>query len=219
MVAARQPDERRRQEDENGDTDQPVVESRQQPHPGNAERIDQQSQSDGGQDAGRKGQERDADDTADIGEIQACRLVDPVTDRSADEDMEADGIGDAVADEAGEGGQADRDLVGGDAANRHDVVDRHRDEADQGEGDRLPDGGDRGLPDRRADLVEVQRAGDLMDDDEADRHHGRADQGTQHARLQHLLDNAGNPTFHRPVIDRQIRMRHRSKKSVSAIRP
>ena len=139
-------------------------------------------------DAGAEGQERDADDAADIDGIEPGGLVDAVAHRSADEDVEADGVRYAVADEPGESGQAVRHRPGATRLRGHHVVERHRREADRRQRQRLRNGRGRRRADRGVELVQVKAAADLVNDQQGDHDQAGADQRADHARLEQSDD-------------------------------
>ena len=189
-LARRKPDDEAGERGEDHRADQTVdlrVELVEQRH---ADGIDEEGRADQGDEAEPEGEEGDADDAADIGGVEPDRRIEPVAHRTADEDVEADGVGNGVAHHAGHGREGWAHLAGGDLAHGHDVVERHGREADGSEQGRQPH-----RRPRRVALMALRMRVRWISPEiwwmtqRGDEHQHGADERPQHARL----DDAEEP--------------------------
>lgn len=110
--------------------------------------------------------------------------ADAAAHRPAHEDVKAQGVRDGIAGHPGKTRKAHRHLSGPHPPRRQDVMERHRREADRGEGQRGQKRGGRGFRDRRQDVVQVHLPADPMDNHESKDHRRRTDQRPDHPSLE-----------------------------------
>ena len=213
-----QPEDRGADGQQDCHAQQPVGERRYGLQERRAVRIDDKREARQCDNAGAEGQERDTDDAADVRRVEPGGLVNTVAHRPADQHVETDGVRNAVSNEPGKCRQAVRYPAGRNALRGHDVVERHRREADRRQRKRLRNRYRRRSADRGVKPMQMKAAGDLVNDQQGDHDQTGADQRADHARLEQPDDELADAAL-QTFFGCCLRFRHRRARSMNPVAP